>query len=41
LPRLLGGSPQAARADFTRAVELSHGQSMFAYLAMAMTLPEG
>jgi hypothetical protein len=41
LPRLLGGSPQAARDDFNRAVQLSRGQSVFAYLAMAMTLPEG
>lgn len=41
LPRLLGGSPQAARADFNRAVELSQGRSVFAYVALAMTLPEG
>jgi len=41
LPRLLGGSPAAARADFNRAIELSEGRSVFAYLAMAMTLPEG
>jgi len=41
LPRLVGGSPQAARADFSRAVELSQGRSVFAYLAMAITLPEG
>ena len=41
LPRLFGGSPQAARADFKRAVELSQGRSVFPYLAMALTLPEG
>jgi hypothetical protein len=41
LPRLVGGSPEAARAEFNRAVELSQGRSVFAYLAMAMTLPEG
>ncbi len=41
LPRLLGGSPEAARADFNRAIELSEGQSVFAYVTMAMTLPEG
>ncbi|HEY2435009.1 MAG TPA: TRAP transporter TatT component family protein [Vicinamibacterales bacterium] len=36
LPPLLGGSPAAVRADFTRAVELSKGTSVFAYVAMAM-----
>ena len=36
LPPLLGGSPAAARADFDRAVELSGGKSVFAYLAMAL-----
>jgi hypothetical protein len=41
LPRLFGGSPQAARVDFNRAVELSQGRSVFPYLAMALTLPEG
>jgi hypothetical protein len=41
LPRLVGGSRAAARADFNRAIELSQGRSVFAYLAMAMTLPEG
>jgi hypothetical protein len=41
LPKLLGGSPEAARADFNRAIELSQGRSVFAYLAMAMTLPDG
>jgi hypothetical protein len=41
LPRLVGGSLEAARADFNRAIELSQGRSVFAYLAMAMTLPEG
>jgi hypothetical protein len=41
LPRLFGGSPAAARADFNRAVELSQGRSAFAYVTMAITLPEG
>jgi len=36
LPPLLGGSPAAARADFDKAVELSHGKSVFAYVAMAL-----
>lgn len=41
LPALLGGSVAAARADFNRAIELSQGRSVFAYLAFALTLPEG
>jgi hypothetical protein len=36
LPPLLGGSPAAARADFTKAIELSNGQSVFAYVALAL-----
>jgi hypothetical protein len=36
LPPLLGGSPAAARADFNKAVELSSGKSVFAYVAMAL-----
>ncbi len=41
LPMLLGGSRDAARADFDRAIALSEGRSVFAYLAFALTLPEG
>jgi hypothetical protein len=41
LPRLVGGSPEAARADFNRAIELSQARSVFAYVALAMTLPDG
>jgi hypothetical protein len=37
LPVLLGGSPAAARADFDRAMELSGGKSVFAYVALAAT----
>jgi hypothetical protein len=37
LPPLLGGSPAAARADFDRAMELSGGKSVFAYVALAAT----
>lgn len=36
LPPLLGGSAAAARADFDKAVELSNGKSVFAYVAMAL-----
>ena len=36
LPALLGGSPTAARADFDKAIELSNGKSVFAYVAMAL-----
>ena len=35
LPALLGGSPAAARADFDRAIALSEGKSVFAYVALA------
>jgi TRAP transporter T-component len=36
LPPLLGGSPAAARADFDKAQQLQNGQSVFAYVAMAL-----
>ena len=36
LPPLLGGSPAAARADFDKAIALSDGKSVFAYVAMAL-----
>ncbi len=36
LPPLLGGSAAAARADFAKALELSNGKSVFAYVAMAL-----
>lgn len=36
LPPLLGGSPAAARADFEKAVQLSNGKSVFAYVALAL-----
>jgi hypothetical protein len=35
VPALLGGSAERARAHFARAVELSGGQSAFAYVALA------
>jgi hypothetical protein len=35
LPVLLGGSREAVRTDFQRAIELSHGHSVLAYVAMA------
>lgn len=38
LPALLGGSASAARADFDRAMELSGGKSVFAYVALAATV---
>jgi hypothetical protein len=40
LPPLLGGSAAAARTDFNRAIELSNGQSVFAYVAMAMVVTD-
>ena len=40
LPPLLGGSPAAARADFDKAVELSGGKSVFAYVALATVTAE-
>jgi hypothetical protein len=36
LPPLLGGSPAAARADFDKAIDLSKGKSVFAYVALAL-----
>lgn len=40
LPRLLGGSPAAARADFERAMQLSDRKSVFAYVALAATITD-
>lgn len=40
LPPLLGGSPAAARADFDKAMQLSEKKSVFAYVALAMTLAD-
>jgi hypothetical protein len=40
LPPLLGGSPAAARADFDKAMQLSDGKSVFAYVALAATLTD-
>ena len=40
LPAILGGSPAAARADFDRAMELSGGKSVFAYVALAATVSD-
>ena len=40
LPAMLGGSPAAARADFDRAIELSGGKSVFAYVALASTIAD-
>ena len=40
LPRLEGGSPSAARADFERARQLSNGKSAFAYVAYAATISD-
>jgi hypothetical protein len=40
MPPLLGGSPAAARADFEKAIELSKGKSVFAYVAMALVTPD-
>jgi hypothetical protein len=36
LPPLLGGSHAAARADFDKAIQLSNGKSVFAYVALAL-----
>ena len=41
LSPLLGGSSARARADFDKAMELSDKQSVFAYVALASTLPDG
>jgi TRAP transporter TatT component family protein len=38
LPAVAGGSAAAARADFDRAVELSNGKSVFAYVTYAATI---
>lgn len=38
LPALVGGNATAAKADFDRAVQLSNGHSVFAYVAYALTL---
>jgi hypothetical protein len=40
LPPLLGGSVAAARADFDKAIELSNGKSVFAYVALAATMTD-
>ena len=40
LPPMLGGSAAAARADFDRAIELSGGKSVFAYVALASTMTD-
>lgn len=40
LPPMLGGSAAAARADFDRAIELSAGKSVFAYVALASTMTD-
>jgi hypothetical protein len=40
LPPMLGGSPAAARADFDRAMKLSEGKSVFAYVALASTITD-
>jgi hypothetical protein len=40
LPPLLGGSPAAARADFDKAMQLSDGKSVFAYVALAATMTD-
>jgi hypothetical protein len=40
LPALLGGSPEAARADFDKAMVLSDGKSVFAHVALAATLTD-
>jgi hypothetical protein len=38
LPAMLGGSVERARKHFTRAVELSEGQSAFAYVTLAASV---
>ena len=35
MPALLGGSAERARDDFDKAIALSHGHSVFAYVAFA------
>lgn len=40
LPAMLGGSVERARKHFTRAVELSEGQSAFAYVTLATSVAQ-
>ena len=40
LPPMLGGSPQAARADFEKAMLLSDSKSVFAHVALAATIAD-
>jgi hypothetical protein len=40
LPPLLGGSPAAARADFDKAMQLSDRKSVFAHVALAVTIAD-
>lgn len=40
LPPMLGGSPQAARADFDKAMQLSDRKSVFAHVALAATITD-
>ena len=40
LPPMLGGSPQAARADFDKAMVLSDRKSVFACVALAATIAD-
>ena len=40
LSPLLGGSPARARADFDKAMELTGGKSVFAYVALAGTVTD-
>jgi len=40
LPALVGGSPTALRADFDRAIALSNGHSVFAYLTLAQNVSD-
>jgi hypothetical protein len=40
LPPLLGGSSAAARADFEKAMQLSDRKSVFAFVALAMTITD-
>jgi len=40
LSPLLGGSAAAAKADFDKAIQLSGGKSVFAYVALALVTPD-
>jgi hypothetical protein len=40
LPPLLGGSTAAARADYEKAMQLSNGKSVFAPVALAVTITD-